>query len=67
MYPWASQGKLYLKSFLSGIKTNKLEMVDMKIKLAHFPLPGFSQIQFEGFCRFINQGLAEELEKLSQF
>ncbi|KQJ97496.1 hypothetical protein BRADI_3g31425v3 [Brachypodium distachyon] len=24
---------------------------------------GFSQIQFEGFCRFINQGLAEELEK----
>jgi DNA-directed RNA polymerase beta subunit len=26
-------------------------------------IPGFSQIQFEGFCRFINQGLAEELEK----
>jgi DNA-directed RNA polymerase subunit beta len=26
-------------------------------------IPGFTQIQFEGFCRFINQGLAEELEK----
>ena len=26
-------------------------------------IPGFSQIQFEGFCRFINQGLAEEFEK----
>ncbi|KAF2930020.1 hypothetical protein DAI22_05g100000 [Oryza sativa Japonica Group] len=26
-------------------------------------IPGFSQIQFEGSCRFINQGLAEELEK----
>ncbi|KAF8657184.1 hypothetical protein HU200_009944 [Digitaria exilis] len=26
-------------------------------------IPGFSQIQFEGFCRFINQGLADELEK----
>jgi DNA-directed RNA polymerase subunit beta len=26
-------------------------------------IPGFSQIQFEGFYRFINQGLAEELEK----
>ncbi|KAG2596581.1 hypothetical protein PVAP13_5KG170049 [Panicum virgatum] len=26
-------------------------------------IPGFSQIQFEGFCRFINHGLAEELEK----
>ncbi|KAJ1256583.1 hypothetical protein BS78_K000200 [Paspalum vaginatum] len=26
-------------------------------------IPGFSQIQFEGFLGFINQGLAEELEK----
>jgi DNA-directed RNA polymerase subunit beta len=26
-------------------------------------IPGFSQIQFKGFRRFINQGLAEELEK----
>nr|AIY56222.1 RNA polymerase beta subunit [Neuwiedia zollingeri var. singapureana] len=26
-------------------------------------IPGFSQIQFEGFCRFINQGLAEEFHK----
>nr|QNC70468.1 RNA polymerase beta subunit [Paris polyphylla var. yunnanensis]QNC70554.1 RNA polymerase beta subunit [Paris polyphylla var. yunnanensis]QNC70726.1 RNA polymerase beta subunit [Paris polyphylla var. yunnanensis] len=26
-------------------------------------IPGFSQIQFEGFCRFINQGLTEELDK----
>nr|YP_009157532.1 RNA polymerase beta subunit [Poa palustris]YP_009461287.1 RNA polymerase beta subunit [Poa nemoralis]YP_009461374.1 RNA polymerase beta subunit [Poa trivialis]YP_009649947.1 RNA polymerase beta subunit [Poa sp. PI 374046]YP_010175076.1 RNA polymerase beta subunit [Poa pratensis]YP_010217976.1 RNA polymerase beta subunit [Nicoraepoa erinacea]YP_010245337.1 RNA polymerase beta subunit [Bellardiochloa variegata]QHD18719.1 RpoB [Poa pagophila]QHD18877.1 RpoB [Poa sphondylodes]QHD18956.1 Rpo len=26
-------------------------------------IPGFSQIQFEGFCRFINQALAEELDK----
>jgi DNA-directed RNA polymerase beta subunit len=26
-------------------------------------IPGFTQIQFEGFCRFINQGLTEELEK----
>jgi hypothetical protein len=24
---------------------------------------GFSRIQFEGFYRFINQGLAEQLEK----
>nr|UIS24076.1 RNA polymerase beta subunit [Myosurus minimus] len=26
-------------------------------------IPGFSQIQFEGFCRFIDQGLGEELSK----
>nr|YP_010473927.1 RNA polymerase beta subunit [Corydalis brevirostrata]UHJ17528.1 RNA polymerase beta subunit [Corydalis chrysosphaera]UVH68140.1 RNA polymerase beta subunit [Corydalis brevirostrata]DBA09141.1 TPA_asm: RNA polymerase beta subunit [Corydalis capnoides] len=26
-------------------------------------IPGFSQIQFEGFCRFIDQGLMEELSK----
>uniref|UniRef100_UPI0030FF0A16 RNA polymerase beta subunit n=1 Tax=Peperomia griseoargentea TaxID=69412 RepID=UPI0030FF0A16 len=26
-------------------------------------IPGFSQIQFEGFCRFIDWGLAEELHK----
>nr|YP_009449783.1 RNA polymerase beta subunit [Tacca leontopetaloides]ANA91311.1 RNA polymerase beta subunit [Tacca leontopetaloides] len=26
-------------------------------------IPGFNQIQFEGFCRFINQGLTEELHK----
>nr|QWZ47365.1 RNA polymerase beta subunit [Drosera peltata]QWZ47394.1 RNA polymerase beta subunit [Drosera peltata] len=26
-------------------------------------IPGFNQIQFEGFCRFIAQGLAEELSK----
>ena len=26
-------------------------------------IPGFSQIQFEGFCRFINQGLVEEFHK----
>lgn len=24
-------------------------------------IPGFNQIQFEGFCRFINQGLTKEL------
>nr|YP_010953094.1 RNA polymerase beta subunit [Amorphophallus yunnanensis]WMQ76003.1 RNA polymerase beta subunit [Amorphophallus yunnanensis] len=28
-----------------------------------FTIPGFSQIQFEGFCRFINQGLMEEFYK----
>jgi hypothetical protein len=26
-------------------------------------IPGFSQKQFEGFCRFINKALAEELDK----
>nr|QYB20416.1 RNA polymerase beta subunit [Adenophora racemosa]QYJ56525.1 RNA polymerase beta subunit [Adenophora kayasanensis] len=26
-----------------------------------FTIPGFNQIQFEGFCRFIDQGLIEEL------
>nr|QFK69444.1 RNA polymerase beta subunit [Ixonanthes chinensis] len=26
-------------------------------------IPGFNQIQFEGFCRFINHGLTEELYK----
>nr|YP_010716828.1 RNA polymerase beta subunit [Zingiber orbiculatum]YP_010717176.1 RNA polymerase beta subunit [Zingiber yingjiangense]QLD95733.1 RNA polymerase beta subunit [Curcuma flaviflora]WDQ40724.1 RNA polymerase beta subunit [Zingiber orbiculatum]WDQ41072.1 RNA polymerase beta subunit [Zingiber yingjiangense] len=26
-------------------------------------IPGFSQIQFEGFCRFINKGLTEEFHK----
>nr|YP_010120826.1 RNA polymerase beta subunit [Iris pseudacorus]QRC77354.1 RNA polymerase beta subunit [Iris pseudacorus] len=26
-------------------------------------IPGFSQIQFEGFCRFINRGLTEEFHK----
>ncbi|KAI7753925.1 LOW QUALITY PROTEIN: hypothetical protein M8C21_033124 [Ambrosia artemisiifolia] len=26
-------------------------------------IPGFNQIQFEGFCRFIDQGLAEERSK----
>nr|YP_009436811.1 RNA polymerase beta subunit [Cyphia schlechteri]ATG27186.1 RNA polymerase beta subunit [Cyphia schlechteri] len=28
-----------------------------------FTIPGFNQIQFEGFCRFIDQGLTEELSK----
>nr|YP_010575477.1 RNA polymerase beta subunit [Corydalis platycarpa]UZM11152.1 RNA polymerase beta subunit [Corydalis platycarpa]WDA93244.1 RNA polymerase beta subunit [Corydalis platycarpa] len=28
-----------------------------------YTIPGFSQIQFEGFCRFIDQGLLEELYK----
>ena len=26
-------------------------------------IPGFNQIQFEGFCRFIDQGLTKELYK----
>ncbi|MCQ7013076.1 hypothetical protein M9Y11_19840, partial [Clostridioides difficile] len=26
-------------------------------------IPGFNQIQFEGFCRFIDEGLTEELSK----
>ena len=26
-------------------------------------IPGFNQIQFQGFCRFIDQGLTEELYK----
>jgi len=26
-------------------------------------IPGFNQIQFEGFCGFIDQGLTEELYK----
>lgn len=26
-------------------------------------IPGFNQIQFEGFCRFIDQSLTEELDK----
>nr|YP_010538785.1 RNA polymerase beta subunit [Valeriana jatamansi]UYF12314.1 RNA polymerase beta subunit [Valeriana jatamansi] len=26
-------------------------------------IPGFNQIQFEGFCRFIDQGLVDELSK----
>nr|UDZ61124.1 RNA polymerase beta subunit [Limnophyton angolense] len=30
---------------------------------AMYTIPGFSQIQFEGFFRFINQGLAEEFHK----
>nr|ANS11011.1 RNA polymerase beta subunit [Euphronia guianensis] len=29
-------------------------------------IPGFNQIQFEGFCRFIDQGLTEELSKFSK-
>nr|YP_010260664.1 RNA polymerase beta subunit [Corybas obscurus]YP_010288323.1 RNA polymerase beta subunit [Corybas sp. Waitarere]UIX55636.1 RNA polymerase beta subunit [Corybas obscurus]UIX55714.1 RNA polymerase beta subunit [Corybas sp. Rimutaka]UKU08925.1 RNA polymerase beta subunit [Corybas sp. Waitarere] len=29
-------------------------------------IPGFSQIQFEGFCRFINQGLTEEFQKFQK-
>ncbi|RWR77870.1 RNA polymerase beta subunit chloroplast [Cinnamomum micranthum f. kanehirae] len=28
-----------------------------------YTIPGFSQIQFDGFCRFIDQGLMEELHK----
>nr|YP_010287035.1 RNA polymerase beta subunit [Hydrocharis chevalieri]UKT61151.1 RNA polymerase beta subunit [Hydrocharis chevalieri] len=28
-----------------------------------YTIPGFSRIQFEGFCRFINQGLIEEFHK----
>nr|YP_010308534.1 RNA polymerase beta subunit [Tripterygium wilfordii]UFR82722.1 RNA polymerase beta subunit [Tripterygium wilfordii]ULU22335.1 RNA polymerase beta subunit [Tripterygium wilfordii]WMW14063.1 RNA polymerase beta subunit [Tripterygium wilfordii]WMW14148.1 RNA polymerase beta subunit [Tripterygium wilfordii]WMW14233.1 RNA polymerase beta subunit [Tripterygium wilfordii] len=28
-----------------------------------FTIPGFNQIQFEGFCRFIDHGLTEELYK----
>nr|YP_009731405.1 RNA polymerase beta subunit [Corybas taliensis]QHN69920.1 RNA polymerase beta subunit [Corybas taliensis] len=29
-------------------------------------IPGFSQIQFEGFCRFINRGLTEEFQKVQK-
>nr|QXO04799.1 RNA polymerase beta subunit [Macodes petola] len=29
-------------------------------------IPGFSQIQFEGFCRFINRGLTEELKNFQK-
>lgn len=29
-------------------------------------IPGFNQIQFEGFCRFIDQGLTEELYKFTK-
>uniref|UniRef100_A0AAU7AND7 DNA-directed RNA polymerase subunit beta n=1 Tax=Triphora wagneri TaxID=2594492 RepID=A0AAU7AND7_9ASPA len=29
-------------------------------------IPGFSKIQFEGFCRFINQGLTEEFHKFQK-
>ena len=29
-------------------------------------IPGFNQIQFEGFYRFIDQGLIEELYKFSK-
>nr|QHN57025.1 RNA polymerase beta subunit [Schoenorchis tixieri] len=29
-------------------------------------IPGFSQIQFEGFCKFINQGLTEEFHKFQK-
>nr|YP_010477533.1 RNA polymerase beta subunit [Polystachya adansoniae]UVI17909.1 RNA polymerase beta subunit [Polystachya adansoniae] len=29
-------------------------------------IPGFSQIQFEGFCRFINKGLTEEFHKFQK-
>nr|AXN55083.1 RpoB [Calochilus caesius] len=29
-------------------------------------IPEFSQIQFEGFCRFINQGLTEEFQKFQK-
>nr|QXO04451.1 RNA polymerase beta subunit [Herpysma longicaulis] len=29
-------------------------------------IPGFSQIQFEGFCRFINRGLTEEFQKFQK-
>nr|YP_009757923.1 RNA polymerase beta subunit [Cyclopogon longibracteatus]QIM61332.1 RNA polymerase beta subunit [Cyclopogon longibracteatus] len=29
-------------------------------------IPGFSQIQFEGFCRFINRGLTEEFKKFQK-
>nr|YP_009714395.1 RNA polymerase beta subunit [Parnassia palustris]QGK85783.1 RNA polymerase beta subunit [Parnassia palustris] len=28
-----------------------------------YTIPGFNQIQFEGFCRFIDHGLTEELSK----
>ena len=28
-------------------------------------IPGFNQIQFEGFCRFIDRGLTEELYKFT--
>lgn len=29
-------------------------------------IPSFNQIQLEGFCRFIDQGLTEELYKFPQ-
>ena len=29
-------------------------------------IPGFGQIQFEGFCRFIDQGLIEELSNFPE-
>nr|YP_009578655.1 RNA polymerase beta subunit [Taxus calcicola]QBK33631.1 RNA polymerase beta subunit [Taxus calcicola]QBK34451.1 RNA polymerase beta subunit [Taxus calcicola]QBK36747.1 RNA polymerase beta subunit [Taxus calcicola] len=32
-----------------------------------FTIPEFGKIQLEGFCRFINQGLIEELNKCSKF
>ena len=29
-------------------------------------IPGFNQIQFEGFCRFITKGLREEFDKFPE-
>ncbi|KAK8964142.1 DNA-directed RNA polymerase subunit beta [Platanthera guangdongensis] len=31
-----------------------------------YTIPGFSQIQFEVFCRFINKGLTEEFKKFQK-
>nr|YP_010882402.1 RNA polymerase beta subunit [Lonicera elisae]WID87656.1 RNA polymerase beta subunit [Lonicera elisae] len=44
-------------------------MINRKFKMLQdgnegmYTIPGFNQIQFEGFCRFIDQGLMEELSK----
>ncbi|KAL3648272.1 hypothetical protein CASFOL_007696 [Castilleja foliolosa] len=50
---------------ISVISTT-LNLINGKFKMlgdeneAMSTIPGFNQIQFEGFCRFIDQGLTEE-------
>ncbi|KAK9082276.1 hypothetical protein Syun_031734 [Stephania yunnanensis] len=61
---WIRNSILYSNEPMNGIFS-----INGKLKMLGdgnggiFTIPGFSQIQFEGFCGFVDRGLMEELSK----
>ena len=64
-----SVNRIKIPSLLDRISNDGVFSINGKSKMLRdrneriSTIPGFNQIQFEGFCRFIDQGLTEELYK----